>query len=334
MERKNKVITCASYGGSGSSAITDLLKEFSSCNSLGDFEFTFLHYPNGVLDLELKIIENKHRLVSGYTINKFIEEMKRLEKHYSIYFGNEFGKITDKYINKLVTLSWKGSNELFTREEKLLKKIVKRLKTEVIKKIFGTKEGMCFEDRDYFMYFSNLTNQEFYEITKEYTNNLLELLNKENIYKYQVLDQLVPSTNIDRFFNYFYDLKVIVVDRDPRDIYILNKEFWKETWIPEDIEIFIEWFKITREYKGENEKEKLNKNILKIRFEDLIYKYDETLRNIMLFLELEKKEHVYPKVYFNNKVSERNTKLYEKYPKYKNEMKKIEKELKKYCYVY
>lgn len=45
------IITCASYGGTGSSAITDLMKEFNNVKSLGEFEFSIAHDLDGISDL-------------------------------------------------------------------------------------------------------------------------------------------------------------------------------------------------------------------------------------------------------------------------------------------
>lgn len=34
---------------------------------------------------------------------------------------------------------------------------------------------------------------------------------------------LIPTSNISRYVRYVQDLRVIVVDRDPRDIYLMEK---------------------------------------------------------------------------------------------------------------
>ena len=39
------IITCTGYGGTGSSVVSDLLKEFKTVHSFGDFEFRFLQDP-------------------------------------------------------------------------------------------------------------------------------------------------------------------------------------------------------------------------------------------------------------------------------------------------
>ena len=43
-----KIITCASYFGSGSSAVTDLVSEYSSVHPNSEFEFRFIHDPDGM----------------------------------------------------------------------------------------------------------------------------------------------------------------------------------------------------------------------------------------------------------------------------------------------
>ena len=44
-----------------------------------------------------------------------------------------------------------------------------------------------------------------------------------------ILDQFVLPHNLYRIENYFEDnCKVIVVDRDPRDVFLLNKYYWRK----------------------------------------------------------------------------------------------------------
>ena len=46
-----KIITCAGYHGTGSSLVTDLLKEFLNTKSFGEYEYRFLQDPNGVKEI-------------------------------------------------------------------------------------------------------------------------------------------------------------------------------------------------------------------------------------------------------------------------------------------
>ena len=100
----NKIITCASYHGSGSSAISDLLKEFNNCHSCGDYEFRFIQDPYGISDLEFHLVENNHRLNSGYFLKKFKKKIdflsgNRFFRRYEKYFNNKFKIYSYLYIN-------------------------------------------------------------------------------------------------------------------------------------------------------------------------------------------------------------------------------------------
>ena len=68
-----KFISCASYYGSGSSAITDFVSEFSSVYSFTDEEFRFIQDPDGIADLEYNLVENFNRHNSGHAIKRYIK---------------------------------------------------------------------------------------------------------------------------------------------------------------------------------------------------------------------------------------------------------------------
>ena len=86
---KTKVITCAGYYGTGSSAITDLLGEFSNVYFVGDYEFRFVQDPGGIADLEYNIVDNYHRHNSGYAL-------KRFKKNIDFLCKNKFNKTYEK----------------------------------------------------------------------------------------------------------------------------------------------------------------------------------------------------------------------------------------------
>ncbi len=58
----NKILVPTGYMGSGSSAVTDIA-EIDGCSARnGDFEFVFLHCPNGVFDLEDKLLHGNNAI--------------------------------------------------------------------------------------------------------------------------------------------------------------------------------------------------------------------------------------------------------------------------------
>ena len=104
-----KIITCASYYGTGSSAITDFFGEFSNCFSTGEYEMRFLHDPNGIRDLEYNLIENNNRHNTSNAIKNFKKYVEYLngnliKKRYRRFCGNDFLKLSYEYIDNITEL--------------------------------------------------------------------------------------------------------------------------------------------------------------------------------------------------------------------------------------
>lgn len=320
-----KIITTTGYGGTGSSAISDILKEFNNCYSYGSFEFRFLQDPDGIMDLEYKLVENVNRLNNDTAIKRFEKYCKLISGNngwwcnYNNIFEGKFNYLTGKYIKNLINFSWQGSwhQDEVSGENKITykSKIYKIMRVLKMEKYLVKNEKMYF----------SMPKEKFYLYTKEYLKELFQILNKENK-EYLVLDQLIPPLNVKKYMKYFDNIKIIIVDRDPRDLYVLNKEFWKEGWIPTNIEIYIQWYKLLRENKEHHE------NILHLKFEDLVYKYEETLKIIMDFLDENKKNHINKMEFFNPQISKNNTQVFSNINKYKKEIEEIERNLAKYCY--
>lgn len=334
-----KIITCAGYYGTGSSVVTDLLKEFNNCYSLGDYEFRFIQDPDGVSDLDFNLVENNHRHNSGHALKKYERLIKFLSgnkilKKYELYFDNQFLIESKKYIAKLKDLEWIGMWHEDVRDRGQFFYILERLTNKFFlnfnKIILNKKEcGFTFlsKEKTYYSY----PRQNFYIYTKEYTNKLFQIANKEKK-EYIIVDQLVPPSNLERYNRYFNEIKIIVIDRDPRDCYLLEKLYWKGTIIPiKNINEFIKWYKLTREHQ---KYEKDPPNVLRVKFEDTIYKYEETISKIIDFLDIDKEKHINKKKYFNPEISIKNSQIWKKHPDFNEDIEKIEQELKEYCYKY
>ena len=144
-------------------------------------------------------------------------------------------------------------------------------------------------------------------------------------------DQLVPPTNVSRYLRYFDDIKVVCVDRDPRDLFLLEKT-WKGTIIPKKVDEFCLWYKATREHRKTEVDDP--KKVLRIQFEDLIYNYDKTSKKVLKFIGISPDHHTKPQTLLIPEKSMKNTKLWERIPEYAEEIKYIEKNLKEYLYKY
>lgn len=78
----HKIITCTGFGGTGSSAISDLFKEFDNVKSCGNFEFSLAHEVDGISDLQHAIVDDFHR-------NKTTEAIYRFQKLIKFKFCNK-----------------------------------------------------------------------------------------------------------------------------------------------------------------------------------------------------------------------------------------------------
>lgn len=329
-----KKITCISYHATGSGAVDDFLREFDDIKfAPRDVECRFLQDPDGIADLEYNLIDNWHRLNSGFAIKRYEKFVKYYNHTYSLIFGDKWKKYSEEYIKKLIEFDYDGYWHCDVRLLNFYKTFIYYCR-RAISKITPRKYRKT-TDYNYFpnekSYHTKLTREEFYKITSEYCERLCTALGK-NTSEYVILDQFVSTTNVKRYINYVNDLKVIIVDRDPRDLYVqLMRD--RGHVLPTEVKKFIEVYRDARTTVNEEIK---NKEVLKIQFEDLIYKYDETTKKICDFLRLDDEKHKNKKKYFDPTISIKNTQIFNKdnaiKEKYKKEIMIIEKELKEYLY--
>lgn len=331
-----RIISCASYYGTGSSAITDYISEYENCMSLTDYEFRFLQDPDGVSDLEFHLVENHNRHTSGHALKKFIKFVDELGnpylKKYEYFFKNQWKKISYEYIEQLTEFTYHGywhqdvidRGKWFHFRKRLLNKILK-------KTVWRNQPEVSLNElpRE-ITYCSYPSEKEFLEYTREYIRKLFEIANSENKENIMV-DQIVPPSNLNRYLRYFEDIKVFVVDRDPRDVYLSEKYIWRGRVIPtESVELFCKWYRYTRRHR---EKEIYPENqVMFIQFEDLVYKYDETTEKIEKWLGFHEEDHKNKRKFFIPEVSRKNTRLWEKIDNVSQEMEYIERELKEFIY--
>ena len=332
-----RILTTASYCGTGSSAITDFLTEFNTCKSLGDYEFRFAQDPDGIADLEYNLVENNHRLNSSEAIKRYIRMAKRLNgtwyaKEYELYFGSEWLEATNRYISNLTQLK----SKVWWHQDQIDRGEFFRFADRFINKVYRTimrasgSYGKCislleFNEQGYFTY---IEESDFLQYTRKYTRELFEYANKGGM-PFFVVDQLVPASNVARYSRYFDDLVVFVVERDPRDIYLREKTAGWGIIPTSTVEDFCKWYRITREHRKH---EKLPNNAFFVQFEDFVYKYDATSKKIMDFAGLKNEDHKDKFKHFDPQISIKNTNLKDKYPEYKNDVCFIEKNLKEYLY--
>ncbi len=334
-----QVITSTGFGDSGSSAITDLLSEYEGIKSFGsEWECTFLHAPDGLSDLESAVLEG-HRLKVDFAVTRFLNLSKRLglQKDYKNAFHGNFYKLSEKFINSFFDITWNGMYEdklpIFvsglTKKDKSLidyantfYNLEKSKKFEMYESDGWRPSYVPFSNM---YYYTDITR--FYDCAKKYVESLInEVLCDNESIRRLYLDQLLPPISISKYLQYMpCETKVFVVDKDPRDLFIVENLYNGSRYVPyENVDEFIKWYKSTRNKSRQNIK---SENVFHIFLDELIDDYENSCKRVENFLGLNTEEHSAKLTKFDPEKSRVNTKLYKKYSNYSKEISKIENEL-------
>ena len=325
--------------GSGSSAITDLLSEYENvfCPN-GSFEYIFMHCPGGLFDLEDKLLTGNTALRSDEAIGSFRQAMQDLHENGRWWFAGYEQKVSDQFmqfvddlIADVSTCTYKG---LWYEHEKLSK--ADWLKNRVKGKLGAAPYESLVTD----LLMAFPTSQEFYGAARVFIEKVLTSITKtasgqENATL--LLDQLLLPHNLWRLENYFdpSDTRVIVVSRDPRDVFAMNKYVWNVKGVdlipvPQDVDVFCKYYRRMRE----NEKATtLPDTVLRINFEDLVFDYDDTVSKVEAFVGSSMLgEHTEKLAHFDPAVSKGNIGVFGFSAESAHEAAIIAQELPEYLY--
>lgn len=330
-----RLISCASYYGTGSSAITDFVSEFDNVHSFTTEEFRFIQDPDGISDLEFSLVENFNRHNSGHALKRY----KKLVDFYGgmisgtkyeKFFCGKWKEYSYEYINELTDFTFKGWWQFDLYDRGMFYYVRKKLINKLLHlTIWKNQPDKVFNTmKDEITYCSHPSEEKFVSATKKYINKLFSVAcnGAETV----MVDQIVPPTNLERYLRYFDDIKVAVVDRDPRDIFVLEKYVWKDGIIPAEVETFCKWYKYTREHRKHENLD--TESIQFVQFEDLIYHYESTAQRLMAWLELDEKNWENKKKFLDPSKSIKNTQTWKKVDCDIEEIKYIERELQEYLY--
>ncbi len=282
-------ICVSGYGKSGSGACIDILKEFEYIDGPKK-EFRIAKDPHGIADLEFSLINNWDFVRHNVAIYDFIDYCKMLSrdeglfkksgKNFSTLLNVDFARESEKYIDSIVDFKYYGETLLHnynsTAKELFFKKVRSKFK-------IGNKK---------LMYFSRPEEDKFLLQTISYINSIFSNYAAKNNLKKIVLNQAIPTGNISQTTRYFNFPKIIIIDRDPRDIYatMLNERrlLGADMKDPDILEKYLIWHKAIRsKSKIDIENYRLEENILNIQFEDFFKDYDRTLFKIKNFINID-----------------------------------------------
>jgi hypothetical protein len=276
-------ISVSGYGWSGSGAYVSLLKEFYGFGG-PDGEFRLVKDPFGLIDLESSLVNNWDFIRHDVSIRDFLWFCNLLSRKGSLFgkmglsfedklFVNFFLE-SENYIDRLTDLKYVGDSVVHRyrlgRKNFFLKQIRSKLgisnNTGIMRLSRPDKDKFIVETRNY-----------IYKLF----NNYATKYNLRTI----VLDQAIPISNHMKSMNYFDSIKLIKVDRDPRDIYVnlikRKKLIGFELAKDQSVDKYISWHRTLREKSAIDN---TNQNILTVNFEDLSLDYKSAVSKLSDFI--------------------------------------------------
>lgn len=323
------IIGVSGYGKTGATTITRLIKE---CQDVQSFhygaEFQLLQQPDGILDLFHYIVEDQRKISSNTAIKRFQRVLKSYKNRPAQKRTN--GKLVEygeKYINHIIQVSWKGFCSIESSDVRagIDKSSLRRL-NNIIKRI-GKKINYDFVwPPNNVRYYSGISEDEFIKLTKDYLSSVFEASHFE-LDKPILLEQLFPEAHPNMGMVFFDNARSIVVERDPRDLYIVTNHLMPHVtrYMPNsgNVNDFITY------YKGIHKKRIIDDNVKYVQYEDFIYQYDKSKEELLAWLQLKSIES---RKLFIPEESINTTCLFTHYPGLKHDIDIIEKELPEYLF--
>lgn len=342
--KERTIVSVSGYGATGASAVIDYLKGFDSVDVFDDFEFQIHYFPDGISDLDYALNESCSRFYdSDVAISRFLNLCRNLDRWYEPAFHGELYSMALEYIDSLHPVKWTGywaydrlntpqkdidahyaANDraaIKNRYRSFMNRFLRKLHLPQIRLKEYMQYSDFFESRPMYM---SVKPDNFYTETRLFSERLIECASHSDA-PIKVVNMLLPPQDPVKYHKYFNSpVKSIVVNRDPRDLYIHVKlPKWKV--VPyEEVRSFIDWYK-------ENMKSIRNdESVLRINFEDLIYENHEISKQLNDFLGIDELPN--GKSTFNPHISVANTQHFKRFPQFENDIKVIERELDSFLY--
>jgi len=312
MTKQFKVLDLSGYMFSGKAALHDFIAEIVGFHTPSNrVEFDLLRVKDGFADLENAVNSSWSPIRSDEAVRRYIKVVNKIGEvpkgfrrlvapgfSYSTRYP-ELVKLSEKFIDDLTVAKWEMYWPYHLLDMTPFEIFIHKLK----RKFLGSQENVIFR---------LVSGERFYELAKEYLNNLISSGVDADTYDTIILNNAFEPFDPGRFINYFHDARCIVVNRDPRDIYTVANEFsegfndqvklYRDIAGAFDVNVFIDRIKTYRHHVSAN----YSSRVLRIDFEDLVLKYEETALKIYSFLGVDPSRHIDKFKYFNPEKSKNN----------------------------
>lgn len=325
------IIGACSFGSTGSSAVTDYLCEFGNVQVLDQMEFTWVSGVDGLLDLDFHL-NHPHSRTSDSIISINRYRQKALK---SLHVYEKAGKIDSKFflesverfLDSITQVTWYWD---VNRPTDFFGRNIRRITDRIIPQL-EIKRGHQVHCWPMEKVSLSVMPSNFEEAARQHVKELLTGMGAD-FSRPIILDQPFAGNNPQACFKFFEDPYAVVVDRDPRDNYVFaNTRLlgFNHFMAVRPVEDFVKYYRALRDnqpYKQESER------VIHVKFEDMVYHYDETTKRICDFFHLG--ENPAPKSIFNPEVSMPNTQVWKRFPQFAKDIEYIEKELPEYLFDY
>jgi hypothetical protein len=314
MTNLHRVVDLSGFMFSGKSAVSDVLREFERFDVPHyRSEFDLLRISGGLIDLKNAVMDWSP-IRTPAALERFERVANRLaatpgfpDKLFATGFGYSkrypnFEAATREFIDAIVEVEWQTPWPY----DDLNDSAIATLRRKILRRLGSVP----------YRRYRLISRQKFMAAVQAYVGCLLwqatDRARVDTLVTHNALEPFNPQANLDLLGP---GAKSIVVDRDPRDIYATaittqtgfndDLEFYKRIAGAHDVDVFIARYRIYRESCAGQQPD-----VLRLRFEDLVSRYNETVGEIRSFLEVPAVQHAARGTIFKPEVARQNVGLW------------------------
>ncbi|MBR4748784.1 MAG: hypothetical protein IK083_04330 [Abditibacteriota bacterium] len=325
------IVGVCGFGNTGSSAVSDYLKEFEDLCVLDNLEFGIICEPDGLADLAERLLRPKMRnLDSAVALLRYERKCRDFAAACRIRGGDgdRILRSLSAFLDSVTQARWYWRDRSEPQAGFVNTFLKRRLFARRIIPLAERLTGRPWTGWPRIRVGMSVMPDNFYEAACEHVRDMIEALGGSPD-RTVVLDQPFGANDPRAGFPFFRDPRAIVSDRDPRDLYVfaLTALRRSNSYMPlESPADFITYYRALRQHQpyltGEG--------ILRVRFEDMVYDYEATTARIRDFLGLG--EDPRPGLWFDPARSVHNTRVFTRFPQYADAVREIEEALPEYLF--
>lgn len=313
------IVSVQGFGYSGSGALIDFFREYPKFAVLGYVDVKGEgggYTPKSMQQSEIDFI----RLSGG---------LFEIEK----YLGSRNNFFNDALLNRTVKLF--GSSSLFQCNSQIRDLMfrffakIAYLRLENLSQPYYNSYTVGLNETPDLYFLKQMPREDYIQLCRRFLNSVFNEFYSPGK-EFMAGDQLLSDGDFDirRNKEYIPNLKMIMVTRDPRDTYAWALKRNIEWMEHKSVNTFIEWYKNVYSSVNPNNN---TLDCLVVRYEDMIFNYDNLEKNINDYLGVSAEDHKLRQHYFRPDYSKRYVGIYKEMIEREEEFTLIREELSDYC---